>query len=619
MKLKRISFLFIFFCTICSTSQAINRHFAIQENQVKIDNTLAQLEKLVKAGQLDSAENILKQLYGTHGFSSPDKAKEYQFYKLYNYVLFKKSRFLEAKKIAAIMLELSLDMKDPDMIAGSYYILASSQKKSGELNKAAESITRALKAAENLNNEEEKAKYYFLLSDIFFDLRDTRKSLFYSSKAYGILKDCGNPDLMKAKLTVILSEILSGQLASAERHLREAERNIDPKEQPLIAAKIHLQLGHLYFEKKQYAHAIEQLNQIPQYYKFIDNKSEMQLHTEMSMAESYIELKDYKKAGYYYEKNINQALKEMDVNDLKIILQMGFKIYEALGDSAKTIDYLKKYAAFIDSVSRTSMQKAVQETEIKYQTTLKEKAISDQKLQLINKDLELQKKNRYLIYGFSALFLLLLSALIVYLIYRNRNQAIELSLLKAQIHPHFLFNTLNNLYALSISKSDAAPGVVMSLSSILRYILYECNTLNADLQKEMDIIAEYISLEKIRYGDGLEVNTYFDRDFTGYTVAPLLLLPLVENAYKHGVSKLEKDSWINIEAKLKGDRFVFKISNNKPINKNVLQQKTIYGNIGLKNIKKRLAIIYPKQHKFRITESEDVFIVTLELVAKRKV
>ena len=208
---------------------------------------------------------------------------------------------------------------------------------------------------------------------------------------------------------------------------------------------------------------------------------------------------------------------------------------------------------------------------------------------------------------------MILFALIAYLIYGNRNQFIELSLLKAQIHPHFLFNTLNNLYALSMSKSDEAPGVVMGLSNILRYILYECNTINANLMKELEIITEYINLEKIRYSDRLDVNTHYGKNLEGYTIAPLLLLPLVENAYKHGVNKLEEDSWINIEAKVIGEKFIFKISNNKPMGQGNNTSKSIYGNIGLKNIKKRLEILYPKQHRFRIMDSEDIFLVTLEL------
>lgn len=526
----------------------------------------------------------------------------------------KKNPYQDSIKSARQLLVRSIKSKDKFSIAAAYYAIANNQVKTGQWGAAAENITKALKVSESLNNREEQGKYYFLLSDIFFELRDGKKSLYYSTKAYELLKALRNSDFLKERMNIALMEILSGQHELALRHLREAERNIDKRKEPLLTAKIHLYLSHAYYKKKEYHLSLEQLTKIPHYYTLIAADAPgLTLHTEMAMAQTLCVLKSYDRAKYYFTRNISRALKEMDAQDVRDCLELGAKIYEGAGDKAMALSYLKQYSALSDSLNNSLMKKAIHETDIRYQTTLKEKAISDQKLLLIKKDYELHRKNRYILAGITSIVLLLLTSFIVYLVYRNKNQSIELSLLKAQIHPHFLFNTLNNLYALSINKSDQAPAVVMGLSNILRYILYECNALNADLKKEMDIIEAYISLGKVRYDRAVEVNTHIEGDLTGYAIAPLLLLPLVENAYKHGVDKLEKDAWINIHAKVTGNRFVLKISNNKPAETNKTSPKSNYGNIGLKNIQKRLDILYPKKHRFKITDSGEIFLVTIEV------
>lgn len=617
MKIQKILILISLFCFSLSFRSAA--FFMHQQDSIALHRFLNTAERLLNSNKLDSAAVIIKSAgkliaAAGNGISSRQQFKHLQLKCAF---LFRKMQYKECLLRANQMLLLANKINDPGLIAESLYSVALPESKLGDWGMAAEHITKALKIAEPLNNFKNTAKYYFFLSDVFFELREGKKSLYYSTKGYDFLKLSKDNRGLNYRLNNILFEILNNQLDLALRHLDEASKNIDRKKDPALRGKIYLFFSHVYYKKKQYERSLKYLNQIVPLLPVIKSDT-FRLHTEMALAQSHIELKNYKQAKTYFDGNIDAAAKKMDASDLGDVYLMGSKIYEGLGEHIKTADYLKRYIAFSDSVNNLAMKKAIHEAEIRYESTLKEKAISDQKLQLLNKDYELQKKNRYLILGLLAIVLLILSFLIIYLIYRNKNQAVELSLLKAQIHPHFLFNTLNNLYALSIRKSDQAPGLVLGLANILRYILYECNTVHASLEKEMEIIKEYICLEKIRYVDELEVNTYIQGNLEGYNIAPLLLLPLVENAYKHGASKLEKDSWINIEAKIRGDRFLFKISNNKPLNKNPNSPKTKYGNIGLKNIKKRLDIIYPKKHQFKITDSEDVFVVSLEIEVERK-
>jgi LytS/YehU family sensor histidine kinase len=188
----------------------------------------------------------------------------------------------------------------------------------------------------------------------------------------------------------------------------------------------------------------------------------------------------------------------------------------------------------------------------------------------------------------------------------------ELKALKAQVHPHFLFNTLNNLYALTLNNSPKAPGVVVGLSDMLRYMLYECNADKVSLEKEVLMLQHYIGLEKIRYEDRLDVNFTIKGKLDDKLIAPLMLLPLVENAFKHGTSEQVGETWININLEVIDRKLRFKISNSKP-DKSTGSADKHYGNIGLQNIKTRLELLYPASHLLKIMDEDEVFLAILEL------
>ncbi|WP_229252603.1 sensor histidine kinase [Dyadobacter helix] len=189
----------------------------------------------------------------------------------------------------------------------------------------------------------------------------------------------------------------------------------------------------------------------------------------------------------------------------------------------------------------------------------------------------------------------------------------ELNFLKGQLHPHFLFNTLNNLYGLTLSQSPKSPEVVIGLSGILRYMLYEANTAYVDLTKDVEMIKSYIALEKIRYEERLEINFSINGLHSGYRIAPLLLLPLVENAFKHGAGEKVGDAWINMDLRIKDDKLKFKVSNSKPEHRVITDKERQGSSIGLTNIRKRLDILYPSAHKLRIIEEEEMFLAVLEI------
>lgn len=184
----------------------------------------------------------------------------------------------------------------------------------------------------------------------------------------------------------------------------------------------------------------------------------------------------------------------------------------------------------------------------------------------------------------------------------------ELNFLKAQINPHFLFNTLNSIYALSLKKSDEAPEVVLKLSDLLRYILYECEAETIELEKEIHVITSYLELEKIRLKNKEAITLEIQGDPSGKFIAPLLWIGLVENAIKHGLNTRAVDGFVNIKI-LIGDKDIeFTCKNNFSV---LHPEEDKVGGIGIENTRKRLALIYPGRHSLNLNSSNNVYSVSL--------
>ena len=173
--------------------------------------------------------------------------------------------------------------------------------------------------------------------------------------------------------------------------------------------------------------------------------------------------------------------------------------------------------------------------------------------------------------------------------------AAELESLKNQINPHFLFNTLNNLYSLIVNDSEKAAGVVMSLSKMLRYLMVEASAKEVPLEREVELLKQYFELERIRNEKRVTINLEIDVD-DNVMIAPLLFLPLAENAFKHGAGSSKDKSWINLSLTTKGKFICFSLENSK---KSTVHNGT---GIGLSNLRERLKLTYPDKHHLNIKD-----------------
>ncbi|WP_158800237.1 sensor histidine kinase [Pedobacter sp. L105] len=199
--------------------------------------------------------------------------------------------------------------------------------------------------------------------------------------------------------------------------------------------------------------------------------------------------------------------------------------------------------------------------------------------------------------------------------FKTEKIALESSFLKSQINPHFLFNTLNNIYALSLKKSKQTPVIIERLESLLHYMLYECKADLVPLADEFTFTNSYIDLEKLRHREEQCVVTVAIKGEVGNQhIAPLLLINFLENAFKHGTKTTYGNSWIDMKVTVYQQSLHFELQNSKPLLTSVLQPNIEYnGGIGLKNVRRRLEILYPGKHKLVITDQKDRFGVDLRV------
>ena len=188
----------------------------------------------------------------------------------------------------------------------------------------------------------------------------------------------------------------------------------------------------------------------------------------------------------------------------------------------------------------------------------------------------------------------------------------EIKFLKSQINPHFLFNTLNSLYALTLKKSDKAPEIVIKLSEMMRYMLYECNERRVPLYKEVNYIQNYLDLEKLRQSGQSDIQFKVEGQVTDQSIAPLIFIPFLENSFKHGLNHQLGDGYVHVIMKVLDNKLLLRILNSKPLQAPVPSDRS-NGGIGLANVQRRLNLLYPNQYKLDILDSDKEHIVELSL------
>lgn len=233
--------------------------------------------------------------------------------------------------------------------------------------------------------------------------------------------------------------------------------------------------------------------------------------------------------------------------------------------------------------------------------------------------LEQDKLLQYEVYfwSFAVLFWGTLSGVIITQVYdrwesyqqlKNEHAKAELALLKSKVDPHFFFNTLNNLYGLTVEKSEKAPDVILKLSEIMRYVIYDSSDERVPLSKEVEYLEKYIELFKIRFHQKVDISFSRNIENGNELIAPLILSIFVENAFKHGAENLIENAFINIKLKAENGILNFLVENNFK-----RKEDNSKSGIGLSNLKKRLKLIYPHKHQLVLQKHERLFTANLKI------
>ena len=196
----------------------------------------------------------------------------------------------------------------------------------------------------------------------------------------------------------------------------------------------------------------------------------------------------------------------------------------------------------------------------------------------------------------------------------NETMQSELRFLKSQINPHFLFNTLNSLYALTLKKSDKAPDIVIKLSEMMRYMLYECNEPEVPLRKEINYLRNYLDLERLRQREGIDITLDVQGPVVDQQIAPLLLIPFLENSFKHGINAAIQGGFVHATLQVEPRAIRFDLENTKgssmPRSPDAARPS---GGIGLVNVRRRLELLYSERYELEISETPGTYAIRLIL------
>jgi two-component system, LytTR family, sensor histidine kinase AlgZ len=194
---------------------------------------------------------------------------------------------------------------------------------------------------------------------------------------------------------------------------------------------------------------------------------------------------------------------------------------------------------------------------------------------------------------------------------QNEKLTSELNFLKAQINPHFLFNTLNNLYYLAYSKSENTTEVISKLSQVMRYMIYDANHERVLLDKEIEYMKNYISLERLRLNNQIPINFSINGNTDGVEIAPLVLITFLENAFKHGVTNTNVKAWVNISISIEGKNLFYTVENSK--DSQAVADNVNKSGIGLANVGRRLELVYPGKHDLKVEDTPDRYYIELNI------
>lgn len=538
--------------------------------------------------------------------------------------------YKNAIALAVTGAQLSTKLNYIQGIARSHNILANVYLRQGDFSKANAEALITLKANEAGNNKKGMCQSFLLLGNIFFSTSELEKAKAYFKKSLMIAKDIQyNTGIAKLYMNLGVVFIEQKNKDSALYYLNDAIKVLKLTNDTANLSSAYANIGVIYFDDKQWALSLENYQQA--------EKLALANNDQYTLASLKINI-----GSIFYEQGNLPIAKRYITKGLKLSRQIDAipvvaeahsllaGIYEKEQQYRKALFHFKISKNLADSMVSAEKMQAIADINSKYESEKKDKAIS-----LLNKEKELQqlameantKKQTNNIILIISCFLLALLVL-MFLLYTHRQKQLssiksmenervtaELVGLKSQLNPHVLFNSLNTIYFQIDQDTEAAKQTILKYADILRYQLYKSNVDFIDIATEIEYLKKFIDIQQLRMSQRCQLNVTIDDELKEQKIAPLLIITIVENAFKHVTNLKERNNYIAISLRKTGKEIEL-ITENSAFNVNAQNGTGTDGGLGLVNLKKRLQLIYPNQHSLEYFFDQDIFHVKLLIHAR---
>jgi tetratricopeptide (TPR) repeat protein len=469
----------------------------------------------------------------------------------------------------------------------------------------------ALELYTELNNEQGKARVYANMANIFVLNSNHQQSRTLFDKAAKIYLENKKMDKYATVLAnKAIIDVRLGKLQEAKNLFHQVLK-LNPPENTELYIRTCFNIGMLYTDLKQWDSCFYYLNKGKTVSDSLKLSEKWDGNYYLKMGQSYADKNDINKAIAYYKLALKTKTAAANYRTLYDDIS---KLYFKKKQYDSSFTYKNESMRIADSIYKSELSehisfenKRIELLEKDYQNQIRE----TQQQQFLD---NLQKRNFMLLCSVVILITLVLLLFLYFKQYKLRVKKeqlqSELDFLKAQLNPHFLFNSLNNIYVLLEEDKDKALDLLVQFCELMRYQLYDCDVSSILLSDELRFLENYVDFEKLRYEGKINVEHNLKESATGdFHIAPILLQPFIENAFKHSPKNRHSPSQISIRTALTKADFLLEVKNSV----NMKEHSTLPGGIGLENVKKRLKLLYPNKHELKINSTDASFQIKLKI------
>lgn len=385
-------------------------------------------------------------------------------------------------------------------------------------------------------------------------------------------------------------------------------------------ASTYNNMANIYFAKADYKKSLEFHQKSLDINKELGNEEDLAVNYG-SIARDQFKLGRFEEGEKLYNEALVIAKKIGSAFLIKNLYQNLSEIYYQRKDYKKAYDYHKEFSKLSDSLYNENSSRQIAEMNARFEDEKKTKDLQIKESELKEEKVAAEKKDLQRNSVIVGTILIIILGFFIFRSYRQKQQAdlekiqkekveAELTLLKNQISPHVMFNSLNTIYFQVDENKDAAKEMILKFADLLRYQLYECDVEFIEIEKEIEYLKKFVEIQQLRRSGRCKISFDISEDVVDFKIAPLLLIPLVENAFKYLTNRKDTDNFVYISLTKTGSQMCFIIENTTA--ESAIEKKE-HGGIGLTNLKSRLSLIYPKKHELLINKENNIFKVKLTL------